>query len=1146
MEQLLNLYIQDELSIDSIEQWFQGHYDIMDGNDLDAQLFISYFIEHLHSSFNWLLKQINNNVIIANNNISITNENLNIDDEDAFPSLNIQSQQQQMKKRIKPTSIDANQSLIKGNGNLFKCSAAKNKPISPKNSDYLKEEREMLKQFKMNMSINNFQKNANEEQARKNEFENVTAVVIEPKFDKIVKTNREKIQKIEQLYSLILINNYWPYLFEEIKFIVEVVSKKSVIESSNVIADCDNTQVINFDFNKLFNSYHNCYYFGWLSFDEIVIKKSFFTCFNVNIIHHLIDNPFLFTFTESSSYIRTVLNNFLSQKLPSASISTNFAAEDDNPFVSFQLETDGKQNFPDGYSFSTFRRQRDEFYRLYKQFNENSWSTFMSGNKTNRSLFIAGIQNIFTMCKDVGNSYHLARLFVDQLVKSCSNQLYGNADSTKILNESFEQHRGIKINQDRLNKLQNRIVERKHQAENLFEPENLYSENFRPKELFFRDFIYYSDSHSFNEQLRLILKMKLIEMTSCVHTNIIADSYTPNDIKENLFNYFITVDLLAKFAGFLSFYSLETRRKLEKKGDTTIFFEHQKSLRQIHHSPMFDIETYLVTSMQTHSLLVALPWIIEFLMFIDQISIAMDCYANVFALLVLIYKYYLPNLEKYHSKPTHVRIFLQLYLEKLFINKKIDALNHMRQLTKNNDQHSEDFAKKLFSKFISDDHQSMEVEKKFHLDFISPELLDSNLISYFFPLFSRSTLDVLRHSSCRFEIRKITPTTLLNKKSSSTLFTTTSMPHDDKTMNSLQMQVEESFFNLHTGSLRKCINFLNDRIQANCIKKIKNEIYLTSNRKNFQNISTDDVDVIEIQKICDLIRNDCKNFIHEYSTNSIWKMFPLLVAEDDLDQETIQFAIKQLCLPKIYRKCEEWIDTNLTNDIITVRHSYITNDPKTDDVNKELPKLESCLSNSRQILCDLIHGKLDSFNADSVIGIFQQIKLIRSLDSFHSSKNHQFFDTIILDLIMSILTFAPSTFNENIIDLAIDYWTAYHVPTHKKLICSKYFYMIDRSKSPAASWLNWELLLRRMIRSSIYDMATLEEDVMAVLKNEWPQSLLTRLANMIQSLLEFVRQNNLPHKSISLSSGSHSYDNDDHLQIIDWLAWICNNQNLKE
>ncbi|OTF72375.1 hypothetical protein BLA29_007626 [Euroglyphus maynei] len=247
------------------------------------------------------------------------------------------------------------------------------------------------------------------------------------------------------------------------------------------------------------------------------------------------------------------------------------------------------------------------------------------------------------MVKDVGNSYHLARLFVDQLMKSCSCQPYGNVDSVKDLNKSLEQHRGIKINQERLNKLQNRIVERKRPSENPLEPENLYSENFRSNELFFRDFIYYSDSHSFNEQLRMILKSKLIEMTSSIHSTINAESFTPNDIKENLFNYLIKANLLAKFAGFLSFYSMETRRKLGEENDASLFFKHQQTLRQINYSSMFDIETYLVNSMQTHSLLAALPWI----------SFAMNYYANVFALLVLIYKYYLPNLEKYCSKSTH-------------------------------------------------------------------------------------------------------------------------------------------------------------------------------------------------------------------------------------------------------------------------------------------------------------------------------------------------------------------------------------------------------------------------------------------------------------------------------------------------------------
>ena len=89
-------------------------------------------------------------------------------------------------------------------------------------------------------------------------------------------------------------------------------------------------------------------------------------------------------------------------------------------------------------------------------------------------------------------------------------------------------------------------------------------------------------------------------------------------------------------------------------------------------------------------------------------------------------------------------------------------------------------------------------------------------------------------------------------------------------------------------------------------------------------------------------------------------MFPLLIAEDDLDQETIQFIIQQLCLPKIFRKCNEWIDTNVSNNLISNRHSHNADNLK-DDLNKELPELESCLSKSRQILYDLTHEKFETF-----------------------------------------------------------------------------------------------------------------------------------------------------------------------------------------
>src|SRR5699024_8682890 len=145
----------------------------------------------------------------------------------------------------------------------------------------------------------------------------------------------------------------------------------------------------------------------------------------------------------------------------------------------------------------------------------------VSTDRKVQNIFVSSIRSMLSMSKDVGNCYHLARLFVSQLLKSC----YDTCDSKKSAtnrNAASNQTNRILSDQERFKKLQDRFVKKAPNDNRL--SCNLLEESFNQKERFFRDFIYYSDSHSFNEQLKLVLKSQIIDLTTSDIYNFVENS----------------------------------------------------------------------------------------------------------------------------------------------------------------------------------------------------------------------------------------------------------------------------------------------------------------------------------------------------------------------------------------------------------------------------------------------------------------------------------------------------------------------------------------------------------------------------------------------------------------------------------------------
>lgn len=1170
MENIVKLYLNGEITIELLKQWFRLDLNIC-GNDSQCMgdnhvssalskcttnLFAEQFIETLHSTFEWLTKQSTNVTLSRSKHIqtSVKNENsVNINYHDCFPTLDealdkcqIQDNRT-LKKRINPTLVSQKRLPLNENNsfrNIKNC--VRNK--STKSSDYFKEEREMLKCFKMNI-VNS---SASEHLSQNKLVDIKKYTVIEPKYD--YTSHRDEIIKLKTLYVQLLLDNQTLSLFEEIRFVLDVLNKRTTVESS---PKHDNHTIL----EKIFSTYHNCFYMMYLVFEDIFVHNQLINFIDYKAYNQIFENYSLYNFKTDleSLNLKEIIEQAYLGRLECRT-SKNISAME-NDFVFFKPETDSKFNFPNDFSFSSFRKQRDEFYRLLKNYHENNWSSSIGSDRKLQNIFVSSIRYMLNMSKDVGNYYHLARLFVSQMIKSSQNEVEDN--NKKVSTTKCDSNSASKImsEQDKFKKLQDRFVKKPHNID-MHLTSNILDDSFNQKERFFRDFIYYLDSHSFNEQLKLILKNEIIKLTT-TDVYCFGDSSLEDECDNNSFLHYLShLNQLAKFLGFVCFYPMDTSINMERlnKNEKNDFFLKQTTLRSTsnNHLPILDIETYLLNSMENHILIIAVPWVVEFLMFIDQITLSMTYYENVIALLCLIYRYYLPNLSRLinqdNSQISYVRIFIQLYLEKLFQIKKFNVATHLHLLSEKMMNHSE-VSNQMFHKITNSTTIDLKNNDFIYLDLHS-EIFDMELIAEFFPHFSKMIIDQFRQFTN--EIRKITPTSVSNKQGTlirNEKFSTISI-HPSSVIRS---QVEESFLNIHSNSLKKCVHFLNDRISATCIKRIKCEIYPLVKNKHFElflksNPEFNRDETTELKKNIDLIvklantiRTECQEFVPNYSKEKIETIFPLIIV-DDLDESVINFAIK-MCLQHIKQRCLNWIDLNITNetiysDIINFRRSQIittTNDssPSNDFqsfqlVSSVFQQYEEFVCQLRETLCDLNNlENVGNVECSKLISLMSNLKSIRNV-SFLPSSNIKIIDMTTLDLAISVIAYKPMMLNDELLECFIQSWSEQSI-TFQRVICAKNLYMMSKSTSRISSWLKFESFLTKMLKSRLISFADIEEETFIILKQDWPTNVLNSFANLLNSLVDYAKRYDL----ITFDENGHSSN-----EILEWLSWFCTENNI--
>ncbi|NWX53164.1 CDAN1 protein, partial [Steatornis caripensis] len=580
---------------------------------------------------------------------------------------------------------------------------------------------------------------------------------------------KKQLECLAQLYSSCIAENLVPNIFLELFFVLQLLTSKGTSTTEDGDSDPEVSEG-NASGIQHFRSVHNCVYFAVQVLD-----------YQYEIIAHLEKGTLkLLAENERIASFSPTLHMRLRQAYKSSTAKVSLLLPCSVQSVSFQPETDNRSNFPSDRAFHIFKKQRDIFYELLREWEDNHEKTGWDFERVLGNKIRAMMAHLSATC----NHSHFARLFQKQLIQMCKGPIGGCASWGDTPDQDVLNMLGSD-NLSRLKRLQERFVV----------PQSIRGPcpppSFPGCQQFFRDFILSAGSYQFNQHLMDSLCLKILELDGLTlveheHGDGEADM-DEQDEKKRFTVVLLSLRLLAKFLGFLVFLPYRSvEQPTRDLQDSAVALRNQTL-------PILDVLKLLRQSIRDQRSILTIPWIVEYLSLVDHIAPFLDYYRKVFCLLLQVYRLMVLSEDKEMS-----------FLNKLLI---LAVLGWLFQVPS--------VPEELF--FTTDVRQEglvMDtVTSAQALD--SVPLVDQQLLYTCCPY-----LGELRKLLASFVagsgaknggfIRKITPTAAESLA-----------PKASVTQQKLQVELEQAFFHNQPPSLRRTVEFVAERVGSNCVKHIK-------------------------------------------------------------------------------------------------------------------------------------------------------------------------------------------------------------------------------------------------------------------------------------------------------------------------------------
>ncbi|XP_068108058.1 codanin-1 isoform X2 [Hyperolius riggenbachi] len=581
---------------------------------------------------------------------------------------------------------------------------------------------------------------------------------------------KTQLEILARLYSACITENFVPNIFVEFFFVLQLLTSRGPASTEDRDFELEMTR--DAVERQHFQSVHNCVFFAVL-----VLESQF-------AVISLLDKGTLKLLAENERigiFSPTLQERLLEAHRTSAGkVSVLLPATLHS--VSFQPETDNRSNFPSDRSFHIFKKQRDIFYELLREWEDchekTDWDfEHRLGNKIRTMMF-----NLSAAC----NYSHFARLFQKQLVQLCKGPSGGMGVAG--VGDNPDQDLLNMLGSDNLNRL-------KRLQERFVAPQSVGPSpppSFPGYQEFFRDFIISAGNFQFNQHLMdsLCQEIQELDVISIVgHETTDGESdMDEQDEKIRFASILMTLRLLAKFLGFVTFLPYRTTETLTGELQESAVALRNKTL------PMFDVMQVLRRSIREQRTVLTVPWAVEYLSMVDSVAPYLEYYTKVFCLLLHLYRY---------------KLILSDGKEIGLLNKllMIAVLGWLFQVPA--------IPGEMFFNSDTDQYEVSEGTMVTAQALDCVPLVDQQLLYNCCPylgelrklLFSFAPGSGAKNGGL---IRKITPTAAEPL-----------MPKPTVSQKKLQAELEQAFFHNQPPSLRRSVEFVAERIGSSCVKHIK-------------------------------------------------------------------------------------------------------------------------------------------------------------------------------------------------------------------------------------------------------------------------------------------------------------------------------------
>ncbi|XP_072545683.1 codanin-1 [Salminus brasiliensis] len=589
-------------------------------------------------------------------------------------------------------------------------------------------------------------------------------------------THALELNLLAKLYCACISENLVPCVFLEVFFVLQLLTTRSVSTADAMEQD---PSVCGGKTDALERAYlgnvHNCVYFA------VQVLENQFT-----LLSHL-DRCTLRLLAENERV--GVFSPGLRDLLVQAQDTCTAKVLPDVPTfihsVPFQPATDNRTNFSSDKAFHIFKKQRDIFYELLREWEdyhkEPGWEFEVAlGNR---------VRAMVSQLTSAGNHCHFARLFQKQLVQMCKGPRFlgspGDAPDADLLGMVGADSLG------RLKRLQERLI----QPQALSGP--CPPPSFPGHQEFFRHFLQTASCCQLNQHLKDGLCQQLLQLNE---VSILGPEATSGegeeggdgdmeqqDEKQRFSSVLLVARLLAKFLGFISFLPYQTSEAPSREIQEAAVTLRSKS------APVLDVCAVLRSCIHRKRTVLTVPWLVEFLSMLDYTGPFLPCYRTALGLLLQFYRRMRLGKGGGH-----------FYLNQMLL---VAVLGWLFQIP----VFPEDL---FFSMNLKDELKELENHTS-NQGLDNLPLVDQQLLYTCCPYLGefRKLLAAFVSGSASKAgglIRKITPTSAEPRG-----------PPNTRSQQKLHLDLEQAFFHNQPPSLKRTVEFVAERVGSNCVKHIK-------------------------------------------------------------------------------------------------------------------------------------------------------------------------------------------------------------------------------------------------------------------------------------------------------------------------------------